>query len=1645
MKKVLLSIITILCVSGLFAQSSYERSYEQASEGVYDVSFDLNYWDLQETTIDGNTYQIIDIGVSTTTDKLGWAALPFISASVQLPKLKNVDFEVIYTDYTDYPLDYPLLPSRGVIYRNQDPSEIPYSIDPASIIDEFYPANIAKIEDPFIFRDVRGTTVRVSPFQYNSATNTLRVYTKIQVRLTENNEMPTNPLLSDHINKIVEVEGIYKDMFINYDTGAKPSANLTMSEYGDILVITTSAYESTMAPYIAWKKEKGYNVSTTVVATGTNVATTIQTAYNNNPNLMFVQLVGDWADIKSPTLLSDGVQCPTDPHTGCVSGSDDYIDISVGRFSCTNTTELTTQINKAIDYEKNPDMTAGWRETFIGVASNEGGNPGQGDDGEIDYTHIQRIFTSRLDSFTYNTHKQNYAPSASAATLHSHINAGASTIAYCGHGSETTFVTTGYSNTNINNLTNGNKLPFIVSVACVNGAFHTQTSCFAETWLRKSGGGAVVTWMSTINQPWDPPQRGQDYFYDILVGGFNYDTDGISNTTGYNTSEQRTHWGAIVVNAAVLMLKESSTSSDIETIKTWTTFGDASLQLRTEQPNTLTLSNTNPEVGAPFTGTAYIDGTPTENVLICISADDNYYSGLTNSSGAYSISHSLTVGEALLVATAFNSTSVYESTTVTEDNPCFPVNNLVGTSTGSSVTLTWELPTEGNVTGYNIYREGTLQTTIGATNLTYTQNSVTNGTYEYCVKPIFDGNECYNEACVTVIVNDGSNSNCEAPINLSINEVNSTTHTLTWTEPAGTNNIFDDIEGHTAFTINSTGDVPWTFIDGDDQTTYSIADYTFTNQGSKMATIVFDPNLVTNNNNGTPLTETTDGDPFDAYSGNQFFATFNAANSTQTNDWIISPELVFAAEFNFSFQARSGHKSAYPESFVVKYSTTTNVESAFTNTLETVTSAPFAWTQYSYQVPANAKYVAINCTSDNQYYFCVDDIYIGDGAMPSATLTGYNIYCDGSFLTNTDLLTYTNLDADEDYHEYCIEAVYADNCISPQVCETIGGSLVTYEIEATAGANGSISPIGVTTVNEGDNQTYTITPADCYEVANVLVNGSSVGAVETYTFNNLTANHTISASFSQISYSVTTNPGTGGNITAASSVNCGENFTFTVNADVCYEIETVSVNGVPVTLSGNSYTVNNVTDDLTIEATFTALEYIVTTNAETGGSITVNSTVNCGENLTFTVNADVCNEITTVTVNGTPVTLTGNSYTVNNVIENITINASFNIINYTVTTNAGAGGSIDVANNVNCGEDLVITFIPDACYEIVSADINGTPITVTENSYTVNNVTENITINATYTIADNFTITTNAATGGNISTSDNEVECGDDVSFTVTPYVCYEIGIVTVNGTPVTLIGGSYTITNITTEIIIAATFDQIMYEVTTNAGTGGTINGAGTQIACGENLTFTVDADECYQVETITLNGNSLPITGEVYSINNISGNMTIEATFNLRSYTITANAGTGGSINPQGDIIVDCGTNQNFTVTPNDNYIILDVMVNGASVGAVSNYEFTNLTNNAAIIATFQYSTDIADNIKSDICVFPNPADNLISLKLNYSETKAETLNILTIDGKIAKSCNINSDKTEVDISDLLPGIYFININSDKESLKVIKLIKL
>ena len=659
MKKLIL-VFVMLIATGLFAGNGYKATFEKPSEGIYEVNFTLGNYDLSEVTFDGVTYSKIIFDGSVFTNLKGFAELPYISTSVMLSPDKNVSLKVVSTEFEDIDLDNPMLPSRGTIYRDQDPSAIPYEISPSSLRDNWYPQNIAKNTAPFIIKDIRGTSVYVYPFRYNAVKNTLRVYKSVTVKLVENETSPVNPLAKKPSTVLREMDGLYQALFINY---AENKDDLTIGEYGDILVICTDRDEDAIQPFIDWKMEKGYNVSKEVVATGTNVKTLIQNAYNANNDLLYVQLVGDWADIKSDASSGS----PMDPQLGCVVGNDEVADITIGRISSNSPSDVTVQIDKIINYEKNPETGASWYSAAIGIASDQG----PGDDGELDKDHVQNIWDNKLDPFTYETYSPIYDPSATISMVSTAVNSGASIINYCGHGSPTSWGTTGFSNSDVASLTNGDMLPIIFSVACNNGNFQDPGDCFAEAWLKKQNGGAVMFLGATISQPWQPPMRGEDYFNDVLIGGYDYSAYPQQN--GISTTEQRTTIGSIVFNGLALMTAESNGSSDWETAKTWTLFGDPSMQPRTETPGTVTLSNETVMAGIPYTTTVNGPDGPFEGAMVCISNGSDYFSGVTDASGSVTIVHTLVPGNAKMVVTGFNLETIYNDITVASSNTAWIV------------------------------------------------------------------------------------------------------------------------------------------------------------------------------------------------------------------------------------------------------------------------------------------------------------------------------------------------------------------------------------------------------------------------------------------------------------------------------------------------------------------------------------------------------------------------------------------------------------------------------------------------------------------------------------------------------------------------------------------------------------------------------------------------------------------------------------------------------------------------------------------------------------------------------------------------------------------------------------------------------------
>ncbi|PWR73502.1 PKD domain-containing protein [Methanospirillum stamsii] len=147
---------------------------------------------------------------------------------------------------------------------------------------------------------------------------------------------------------------------------------------------------------------------------------------------------------------------------------------------------------------------------------------------------------------------------------------------------------------------------------------------------------------------------------------------------------------------------------------------------------------------------------------------------------------------------------------------------------------------------------------------------------------------------------------------------------------------------------------------------------------------------------------------------------------------------------------------------------------------------------------------------------------------------------------------------------------------------------------------------------------------------------------------------------------------------------------------------------------------------------------------------------------------------------------------------------------------------------------------------------------------------------------------------------------------------------------------------------------------ITATAGDHGSISPEGSvEVSCGSDQSFTITADPCYRIESVTIEG--VPISGPFdspypYTFPSVQSVHTIHATFTPITYTITATAGDHGSISPAGSIPTNCGTSPSFTITPNTGYSISDVIVKGISVGAVSEYTFPPVYEDQTIHATFK-----------------------------------------------------------------------------------------
>jgi PKD repeat protein len=577
----------------------------------------------------------------------------------------------------------------------------------------------------------------------------------------------------------------------------------------------------------------------------------------------------------------------------------------------------------------------------------------------------------------------------------------------------------------------------------------------------------------------------------------------------------------------------------------------------------------------------------------------------------------------------------------------------------------------------------------------------------------------------------------------------------------------------------------------------------------------------------------------------------------------------------------------------------------------------------------------------------------------------------------------------------------------------ISASFVIKElnITTTAGVGGTITPFNPT-ITCGESQTFSITPDDCYHIVNVTVDGVSKGPITQYPLTGVTANHVISATFSNVySLAVSKTPmstgpaGTGAGAVTSSpaGIACdetcpGQTASFPQNCPSAPS--TVTLNATPDSDSSfagwsgacsSDPCILTMDGDKQVTATFNILPPIAafTASATTGYAPYLevdftNQSIRPWPAYSDTYTWDFGDGTTSNEANPLHVYRTVGSYPVTLTVKNPTASNTSLPINITVAscpdlpvrvvhpdnTVSGYFATLQEAySSAMDGESiqaLAVNLIGDLSLgDPKSVDLEGgfgcgyqakVGITSLQGMVSVNSgvlSAGDLAIVADPT--DNiYQVVATAGFGGGISDAGTSTLAkGSSKIFTITPNPNYFILDVLVDGLPVGPVD-TYEFSNVSTNHTIEAIFSTT-YTVNATAGPNGSIAPAGlTNVVEGNGLMVLMAPEAGYHVADVLVDGVSVGAVDN-YIFESVLADRTIAASFAINTYTITATATSGGSITPSGAVAVTYGASQAFTWSPNPGFTLLDVLVDGVSVGAVSTYTFDNVSTSHTIVPVY------------------------------------------------------------------------------------------
>jgi len=627
--------------------------------------------------------------------------------------------------------------------------------------------------------------------------------------------------------------------------------------------------------------------------------------------------------------------------------------------------------------------------------------------------------------------------------------------------------------------------------------------------------------------------------------------------------------------------------------------------------------------------------------------------------------------------------------------------------------------------------------------------------------------------------------------------------------------------------------------------------------------------------------------------------------------------------------------------------------------------------------------------------------------------------------------------------------------------------LADYFINATADPNSTISPKGVVGLLNGASQAFTFSAKSGYFVSSVTVDGVPLSQSQMdlgkYTFTGLTSDHTIDIISSL--YYITATADSKSSISPSGTVGVlkGSNQAFTFSAEAGYAISSVMIDGKALTstqISKKSYTFSSVTADHTIEVSSNAM--LITATADSNSTISPSGEVfvPSGTNQVFTFSANAGYLVSSVTVDGVPLSQTqiySGRYTFSKIAADHTIEVQSHAPNQFITATSDLNSTISPNGTVEVlsGFDKTFTFSANTGYYITSVKVDGTSMSESQialKKYTFANVTADHTIEVW---SSPYYITATADANSTISPSGTvEVLKDSNQAFTFSANTGYYVSSVKVDGVPlnkVSLYNPKYTFSNITADHTIEIISSP--YYITATADANSIISPNGTvEVLKGSNQAFKFSAKAGYYITSVKVDNNALTqiqIAQGKYIFTNVTADHTIE--IKSSPYYITATADANSIISPSGTVEVLKGSNQTFTFYATGSDPITMVSVDGVLISqseiALGSYTFINVTANHTIDVKSGYcyitaATDSHATISpSGVVQVPKGGGQefTVSLQEGYS------ISSVMIDGtevSLASSrtytfTNVLEDHTFVVISKRTPPrIYYITATADSKT---------